>query len=88
MQVYKRKNETHMALTHFSWATDLDPKGDSGTRRHIKEAIDPATTSLSLLPAPNSQEDRTHQPSTNVEQGTHYYLLYYYYYYSPPLLLF
>ena len=57
-----------MALTHFSWANDLDPKGASGARRHIKEVIDP-TTSLSLLPAQTSHQDAAHQPSASTEQG-------------------
>jgi len=60
--VYKKRNETHLALTHFSWANDLDPKGASGARRHIKEVIDP-TTSLSLLPA-SAQASALEDPPT------------------------
>jgi len=32
-------NNTHLALMHFSWAMDLDPKGANS---QIKDALDPA----------------------------------------------
>lgn len=32
---------THLALMHFSWAMDLDPKG---THTQIKETTDPSLT--------------------------------------------
>lgn len=38
-KVHKKLGNTHLALMHFSWATDLDPKGANS---QIKEAIDPA----------------------------------------------
>lgn len=38
-KVHNKLGNAHLALMHFSWATDLDPKGASG---HIKEAFDPA----------------------------------------------
>lgn len=38
-KVHNKLGNSHLALMHFSWATDLDPKGTSG---HIKEAFDPA----------------------------------------------
>jgi len=62
--VYKKRNETHLALTYFSWANDLDPKGASGARRHIKDVIDP-TSSLSLLPAPGGPEQPLQLSLTN-----------------------
>ncbi|KAL1128844.1 hypothetical protein AAG570_013378, partial [Ranatra chinensis] len=37
-KVHKKLGNTHLALMHFSWATDLDPKGAT---TQIKEAIDP-----------------------------------------------
>uniref|UniRef100_A0A146LB22 Cell division cycle protein 27 homolog n=5 Tax=Lygus hesperus TaxID=30085 RepID=A0A146LB22_LYGHE len=37
-KVHKKLGNTHLALMHFSWATDLDPKGATS---QIKEAIDP-----------------------------------------------
>lgn len=37
--MHKKLGNTHLALMHFSWATDLDPKGANS---QIKEAIDPA----------------------------------------------
>lgn len=38
-KVHKKLGNTDLALQHFSWATDLDPKGASN---QIKEAFDPA----------------------------------------------
>lgn len=37
-KVHKKLGNTHLALMHFSWATDLDPKGANS---QIKESIDP-----------------------------------------------
>jgi len=45
-QIYSKKGETHQALLHFSWATDLDPKG---ANNQIKESIEPVLSrSLSV----------------------------------------
>jgi anaphase-promoting complex subunit 3 len=41
VKVHKKLGNTHLALMHFSWATDLDPKGANS---QIKEAIDPAVS--------------------------------------------
>lgn len=38
-QIHKKLGHTHLALMHFSWAMDLDPKG---THTQIKESIDPS----------------------------------------------
>ena len=38
LQVHNKLNNTHMALMHFSWAMDLDPKGANS---QIKDALDP-----------------------------------------------
>ncbi|CAG9856673.1 unnamed protein product [Phyllotreta striolata] len=38
-KVHKKLGHTDLALMHFSWATDLDPKGASS---QIKEAFDPS----------------------------------------------
>lgn len=38
-QVHKKLGNTDLALMHFSWSTDLDPKGASS---QIKETIDPS----------------------------------------------
>ncbi|KAI9550321.1 hypothetical protein GHT06_001751 [Daphnia sinensis] len=68
--VYKKRNETHLALTNFSWANDLDPKGASGARRHIKEVIDP-TSSLSLVPVSGiSQEPHQASISNDQDEGS------------------
>lgn len=37
-KVHKKLGNTHLALMHFSWATDLDPKGAT---TQFKEVIDP-----------------------------------------------
>lgn len=36
-KVYNKLNDTHLALMHFSWAMDLDPKGANS---QIKDALD------------------------------------------------
>lgn len=36
-KVHNKLGNSHLALVHFSWATDLDPKGG-----HIKEGFDPS----------------------------------------------
>lgn len=41
LQVHKKLGNTHLALMHFSWATDLDPKGANS---QIKDAIDPSVS--------------------------------------------
>ncbi|XP_023946429.1 cell division cycle protein 27 homolog [Bicyclus anynana] len=38
-KVHNKLGNSHLALMHFSWATDLDPKG---TGAHIKEGFDPS----------------------------------------------
>ncbi|EEB14099.1 cell division cycle, putative [Pediculus humanus corporis] len=38
-KLHKKLGNTHLALMHFSWAMDLDPKG---THTQIKESIDPS----------------------------------------------
>lgn len=38
-KVHNKLDNPHLALMHFSWATDLDPKGTGG---HIKEGFDPS----------------------------------------------
>lgn len=53
-QVHKKLGNTHLALMHFSWATDLDPKGANS---QIKEAIDPAIS-------------RTHTEDTGAQNKT------------------
>ncbi|XP_046396113.1 cell division cycle protein 27 homolog isoform X2 [Ischnura elegans] len=40
-KVHNKLGNTHLALMHFSWAMDLDPKGANS---QIKEAIDPAVS--------------------------------------------
>lgn len=38
-KVHNKLGNSHLAIMHFSWATDLDPKGTGG---HIKEGFDPS----------------------------------------------
>ncbi|CAH1998934.1 unnamed protein product [Acanthoscelides obtectus] len=58
-KVHKKLGNTDLALMHFSWATDLDPKGASS---QIKEAFEPAMGDTSLddniSPASDTQVDR------------------------------
>jgi anaphase-promoting complex subunit 3 len=43
-KVFSKKGDTHRALLHFSWATDLDPKG---ANNQIKESIEPVLSKSS-----------------------------------------
>ncbi|EFA13441.1 Cell division cycle protein 27 homolog-like Protein [Tribolium castaneum] len=55
-KVHKKLGNTDLALMHFSWATDLDPKGASS---QIKEAFDPSigrTTSSESPTSPAAEE--------------------------------
>ena len=52
--MYSKKGDTHKALLHFSWATDLDPKG---ANNQIKESIEPVL-SKSLTSMVNLPETR------------------------------
>ncbi|VVD03225.1 unnamed protein product [Leptidea sinapis] len=47
-KVHDKLGNTHLAVMHFSWATDLDPKGTGG---HLKEGFDPS-----------KQDDSTDRP--------------------------
>lgn len=48
-KVHNKLNNTHLALMHFSWAMDLDPKVANS---QIKDAMDPTLNRM-------SQEDST-----------------------------
>lgn len=52
-KVHKKLGNTDLALMHFSWATDLDPKGASN---QIKEAFDPAI---------NDESNAAEEPSSS-----------------------
>ncbi|XP_044263050.1 cell division cycle protein 27 homolog [Tribolium madens] len=55
-KVHKKLGNTDLALMHFSWATDLDPKGASS---QIKEAFDPSigrTSSTESTTSPPVEE--------------------------------
>ncbi|CAH0548030.1 unnamed protein product [Brassicogethes aeneus] len=52
-KVHKKLGNTDLALMHFSWATDLDPKGASS---QIKEAFDPSI-GRGVATAANDAED-------------------------------
>ena len=43
-KVHNKLNNTHMALMHFSWAMDLDPKGSNS---QIKDVLDPTLNRVS-----------------------------------------
>lgn len=50
-KVHKKLGNTDLALMHFSWATDLDPKGASS---QIKEAFEPGISRNADLDSPAS----------------------------------
>lgn len=54
-KVHKKLGNTHLALMHFSWATDLDPKGANS---QIKEAIDPAMNRSATASDVHQEEER------------------------------
>lgn len=65
-KIHKKLGNTDLALMHFSWATDLDPKGASS---QIKEAFDPSIARNSTdidLPASPALED--YQSESNSAQ--------------------
>ncbi|CAG9770507.1 unnamed protein product [Ceutorhynchus assimilis] len=55
-KVHKKLGNTDLALQHFSWATDLDPKGASS---QIKEAFDPAMGRNNATDVPESPQSPT-----------------------------
>lgn len=71
-KVHKKLGNTDLALMHFSWATDLDPKGansqikeafDPGIGRGVDDSEPPGTPSLNAFPnepeTPNQRETLT-----------------------------
>ncbi|KAL1517427.1 hypothetical protein ABEB36_001192 [Hypothenemus hampei] len=63
-KVHKKLGNTDLALQHFSWATDLDPKGASS---QIKEAFDPAIgrNSNEIAESPQSPIPDEYQSESN-----------------------
>ncbi len=65
--MYSKKGDTHKALLHFSWATDLDPKG---ANNQIKESIEPvlskSITSMVSLPEPRDSTGSDEEESSDV----------------------
>ncbi|XP_018324094.1 cell division cycle protein 27 homolog [Agrilus planipennis] len=59
-KVHKKLGNTDLALMHFSWATDLDPKGANS---QIKEAFDPSfgrsTTEMESPASPTREESNS-----------------------------
>ena len=49
--MHNKLNNTHMALMHFSWAMDLDPKGANS---QIKDALDPTINSRAAAQEENA----------------------------------
>lgn len=65
-KVHKKLGNTDLALMHFSWATDLDPKGASS---QIKEAFDPsAGRNTTDAESPTSPMGDDYQPEGNSVQ--------------------
>ncbi|KAK4876511.1 hypothetical protein RN001_009017 [Aquatica leii] len=69
-KVHKKLGNTDLALMHFSWATDLDPKGASS---QIREAFDPAvgrsTTDFELPNSPAAEECQSESNSVQQQDG-------------------
>lgn len=62
-KVHKKLGNTDLALMHFSWATELDPKGASS---QIKEAFDPAIgRSSAEMESPTSPTPDDYHSETN-----------------------
>lgn len=61
-KVYKKLGNTDLALMHFSWATDLDPKGASS---QIKEAFDPSIGRSTEMESPASPSVEEGQSESN-----------------------
>ena len=61
-QVHNKLNNTHMALMHFSWAMDLDPKGANS---QIKDALDPT---LNRIKQEEEDQQRQHQQQEQLRQ--------------------
>ncbi|KAF5269999.1 hypothetical protein FQR65_LT05798 [Abscondita terminalis] len=70
-KVHKNLGNTDLALMHFSWATDLDPKGASS---QIREAFDPPVgRSATDIELPNSpMPEECHSESNSVQQQDGY----------------
>ncbi|XP_057652608.1 cell division cycle protein 27 homolog [Diorhabda carinulata] len=65
-KVHKKLGNTDLALMHFSWATDLDPKGASS---QIKEAFDPSIgRSTTEIDSPISPAPYEYQSESNSGQ--------------------
>lgn len=81
--MHNKLNNTHLALMHFSWAMDLDPKGANS---QIKDALDPAlnraaqeennataaASAASTTTTPNNNTGETGQPGEMMQTGEKY----------------
>ncbi|XP_021944075.1 cell division cycle protein 27 homolog [Folsomia candida] len=56
-KIHSKRGSTHKALLHFSWATDLDPKG---ANNHIKESIEPVLNNSSSDSPEDDEEEEPH----------------------------
>ncbi|KAF5299877.1 hypothetical protein FQA39_LY11414 [Lamprigera yunnana] len=69
-KVHKKLGNTDLALMHFSWATDLDPKGASS---QIREAFDPtvgrSATDVELPNSPSAEEYQSESNSVQQQDG-------------------
>ncbi|KAK4876513.1 hypothetical protein RN001_009019 [Aquatica leii] len=72
LKVLKKLGNTDLALMHFSWATNLDPKGASS---QIREAFDPAVgrSTIDFEELPNSPTvEECQSESNSVQQQNGY----------------
>ncbi|KAF2892768.1 hypothetical protein ILUMI_13403 [Ignelater luminosus] len=64
-KVHKKLGNTDLALMHFSWATDLDPKGANS---QIREAFDPSAGRTAEIESPASPTVDEYQSESNSVQ--------------------
>lgn len=72
-KVHKKLGNTDLALMHFSWATDLDPKGANS---QIREAFDPSAGRTAEIESPASPTvDEYQSESNSVQQQDGFHVL-------------
>merc|ERR1719500_22842 len=58
-KVHNKLNNTHLALMHYSWAMDLDPKGANS---QVKDALDPALNRVGQELGLSMEEEDREEP--------------------------
>jgi len=68
-KVHNKLGNTHLALMHFSWAMDLDPKGANS---QIKDALDPALNRQSQEMGNSAQDQEESMAAEDQEVDRHH----------------